>query len=196
MNEAADSEKRSIDPSAWLDQYGDYLYRYALSRLRDAESAEEVVQETFVSALRARDQFAGKGTEQAWLVGILKRKIVDLVRKRNRATSAHGSDMDEDLSETLFDNRGHWRVDPRVFGSNPQSILESREFWSVFRACLAKLPQRQADVFTLREMDDRTGAEICKELDVSASNLWVLLYRARVGLSRCLKSNWHTQGGR
>ena len=196
MGNQADKREALLNPSGWLDQYGDDLFRYALSRLRDVESAEEVVQETFVAALRSRDQYNGTGTEKAWLIAILKRKVVDFVRKRNRASSAHGGGAEEDLSETLFDNKGKWRVDPRIFGSSPAAALESQEFLAAFRSCLSHLPPRQADAFTSREIDGLKSDDICKELAISASNLWVLLHRARLALSRCLQSNWREQGTR
>ncbi len=187
------NEPNTLDPSAWLDQYGDYLYRYALSRLRDAEAAEEVVQETFVAGLRAHDQFAGKGTEKAWLSTILRRKIVDFVRRRMRATPTD-SESTDDVTEVLFDNQGKWRVDPRIFGAHPHAVLEKREFWDVFRKCLAGLPSRQADVFSLREMDDISSKQICKDLGITSSNLWVLLYRARLGLAKCMQHRWRESG--
>ena len=192
MTDQNEAEK-SLNPSAWMERHADYLYRYALSRLRDAESAEEVVQETFLAGLRAKDQYGGKGTERAWLLGILKRKIVDLVRRKSRTSSLDFDDTAEDPGEVLFDQKGHWRADPRFFGSSPHELLERDEFWQAFRNCLAALPQRQADVFSFREMDGISSQEICKDLDISASNLWVLLHRARLGLSRCLKMKLHLE---
>lgn len=185
----------TLDPSAWIDRYGDVLYRYALSRLRDAESAQDVVQETFVAALRARQQFVGSGSEIGWLMGILKRKIVDQIRQRNRGRSG-GEGAERDLSEILFDEAGNWRADARRFGPQPGAALEREEFWKALRECLAALPTRQSDVFTLREMEGLGSEEICKELEISTSNLWVLLYRARLQLSTCLKSRGHAAGVR
>ncbi len=97
-------------------------------------------------------------------------------------------DSADDLSETLFDQKGNWRADPRAFGPDPSTSLQRQEFWRIVRTCLETLPQRQADVFMLREMEGLGSEEICKELDISPSNLWVLLYRARLRLSQCLKS--------
>lgn len=184
-----------LNPAEWVDRHGDYLYRYALSRLRDAEASEEVVQETFVAGLKNVDQYAGAGAERAWLLGILKRKIVDHVRLRSRAGSAQTADAPDDLSESLFDNRGFWKIDPRIFGSDPSAALERREFWTAFRKCLDALPERQADAFVLREIDEKSSEEICKDLDVSSSNLWVLLHRARLRLANCMKGRWQAEGG-
>ena len=187
-------QDRSVDPSTWVDQYGDFLYRYALSRLRDAEASEEVVQDCFVTGLRAVDQYAGKGDQRAWLLGILKRKIVDYSRQRSREGVGKSDDGGGDLTETLFDETGHWRDDPRVFGDQPSASLERQEFWKIFRGCLETLPERQADAFTLREFDERSSEEICKDLSISASNLWVLLHRARLRLANCMKARWQAEG--
>lgn len=179
----------TLDPTGWVDRHGDLLYRYALSRLRDPDSAEEVVQETFVAALRGKDQYTGAGAEGAWLLGILKRKIIDCVRRRNRPDAGRETEPGEDPSETLFDEKGNWRSDPRIMGRQPEALLEREEFWQTFRGCLDSLPQRQADVFALREVEDLSSEHICKALQITPSNLWVLLHRARLRLMICMKSH-------
>lgn len=180
------------DPATWVEEHGDYLFRYAVSRLRDTDSAEEVVQETFVAGLRHAQQFAGKGTHRAWLLGILKRKIVDYVRQRSRASNLSATDDGVDPCDLLFDQTGSWRAEFK-HGGRPLDSLERQEFWEILRKCLTGLPTRQADVFTLREMEQLTTEEICKELEISASNLWVLLHRARTHLSICMKTRWQDQ---
>ncbi len=180
---------KALDPSAWVDDHGDYLYRFALSRLRDGEASEEVVQETFVAALRHVEQYEGKGSERGWLMGILKRKIIDLVRARSRTSSLKEEDSN-DSSEALFDHNGSWKSEFRSDGFRPLDSLEREDFWRILQGCMKTLPQRQADVFTLREMDDKKTSEICKELEISTSNLWVILYRARMQLSACMKGRW------
>jgi RNA polymerase sigma-70 factor (TIGR02943 family) len=182
-----------LEPSQWLDRYGDGLFRYALSRLRNREAAEEVVQETFVSALKARDQYSGRGSENGWLVGILKRKIIDYVRRRNRLLSGTDDDSQADLSETLFDQTGRWREDPRLFGRDPAAGMESKEFRAALNDCLTGLSEKQRNVFTLREIEDISSDLICKELDITPSNLWVLLHRARLRLASCLRSKWQSE---
>ncbi len=185
-----------LDPAAWLDRHGDVLFRYALSRLRDPESAEEVVQETLMAAWRARQQYSGKGSEGAWLLGICKRKVIDKVRRRSRPDAATGGDsLGPDPSEALFDAKGNWRFDPRAVKGRPERAFEQEEVWAAFRECLDGLPPRQAGVFTLREVDDLGSDEVCKEMEISASNLWVLLLRARLHLTRCMKSHLDKWGG-
>jgi len=181
-----------LDPAKWLGEYGDFLFNFAFSRLRDREAAEEVVQETFVAGIKGLNQYSGRGAERAWLVGILKRKIVDLIRKRVRRASATGGEEQADISERLFDKRGHWKSDPRIFGKSPDADLRNKEFWTELNDCILALPTKQADVFTMRELEEKSGEEICKELNVTTSNLWVLLHRARLRLATCLKVKWGT----
>lgn len=180
--------ENTLAPEQWVDRYADTLFRYTVSRLRDPEAAEEVVQETFMAALRAREQFTGKGAEGAWLLGICKRKVVDHIRRRNRPDAATGGDTTQDPTEVLFDQKGNWKTDPRAFRGRPENAMEREEFWDAFRQCLRRLSQNQADVFALRELDELTSDEICKELRITASNLWVLLHRARLHLTRCMTS--------
>ena len=189
MDDLTRQNSKTLNPDSWIDEYGDYLYRYAVSRLRDGDAAEEAVQETFVAALRHVEQYEAKGSERAWLLGILKRKIIDLIRTRNRTTSLVEEDAN-DPSEALFDRSGSWQKEIRSAGYAPLDSLEREEFWRILRGCLETLPARQADVFVLREMDDQSTEEICKELEITASNLWVILYRARLQLSNCMKSRW------
>src|SRR5208337_3529258 len=140
--------------------------------------------------LRAGEQYAGKGAERAWLLGILKRKIIDYIRRRNRSSGLPLSESEESWGESLFDASSHWKADPRFLAAQPGDALEREEFWAAFRECLSKLPPRQADVFVLRELDEAESEEICKELEISASNLWVLLHRARLQLAKCLQGRW------
>ena len=180
-------QRPATDPEGWVDSYGDYLFRYAWSRLRDTNAAEEVVQETFLSGVRFRDQFQGAGSERGWLLGILKRKIVDHVRRRQRYDRDGASWEDEpDPSVMLFDRHGNWRNE--VF--RPGQQIETAELWDIVQECLQHLPQGQADVFTLSVMEELDTDEICNQLQITPSNLWVRLHRARLGLAKCVGSKW------
>lgn len=186
--------ERSLQAEHWVDRHGDNLFRYALSRLRDPDAAEEVVQETFVAAWGAREQYSGQGSEGAWLMGICRRKVIDHVRRRHRPDAAVGSEPGDDPTVHLFDAKGNWRVDPRIMKGRAESAMKRDEFWQALRGCLGGLPPRQADVFSLRELDDMPGEAICKELGISTSNLWVLLHRARLRLVRCMKGHLEKWG--
>jgi RNA polymerase sigma-70 factor (ECF subfamily) len=173
-----------------VDDHGDYLFRFAASRLRKREVAEDLVQETFLAALGARDRFAGASSERTWLVAILKRKIVDHLRRKDQERTVSDLAASDRWVEALFDERGNWKKKPGKWPSDPSSALEKQEFWAIFMSCLRKLPDRLADAFTLREVEELDGAEVCKVLNISANNLWVMLHRARLGLWRCLEVNW------
>ena len=177
-------------PEHWVDQYGNDLFRYALLRLRDSQLAEDVVQETFLAALRARKNFSGRSSEKTWLFGILKHKIVDHIRKASRERPTEDPEIPEDAVKYLFDDKGKWRVMPTEWDADPSTILEQKEFQDVLEKCLSDLPSRLSDAFSLREMDGLTSKEVCKVLGVSATNLWVMLYRARMRLRHCLEMNW------
>ena len=157
----------ALDPEQWVDAYGDRLFRYAHSRLRDVSAAEEVVQETFLAGIRNQQQFAGIGSQRGWLMGILRRKIIDFVRIR--AKSYESLDEEYDPTALLFDENGSWKsgVLPVV---EPDMRLESQELWKVVESCLEHLPQGQADVFMLSVMEEMGTEEICKELQITASN--------------------------
>ena len=181
---------KAVDPETWVDRYGNILYRYAILRLRATDLAADVVQETFLQALRVRHSFQGRSSEQTWLVGILRHKIIDQLRKSGRETLVQGDSMSGDSGGQPFDARGHWKVAPGSWGSDPSLEVESREFWDVFGRCLARLPQGLADAFFLRELDDLAADEVQRTLGITPANFWKRLHRARMLLRRCLESNW------
>jgi RNA polymerase sigma-70 factor (ECF subfamily) len=187
---AADPHQRKLNPEAWAECYGDLLYRYVVSRLRDRELAEELVQQTFLAALAHREQFTGAGSEKGWLMSILKRKMIDHLRARSRTRTLDNDDGAADALDEFFDRSGRWRQPVRDTLLQPLDSIDREEFWPVFQQCLSGLPEKQAGAFLLREVDDRGADEICKDLDVSTSNLWVLLHRARLRLANCMKKRW------
>ena len=184
MAAAEQTQTPDLQPSLWPERHGDTLFRYAMSRLRDREAAEEVVQETFVAGLRASDQYSGEGVEGAWLMGILRRKVIDHVRKVRRALNEPDADG-QDISSRFYDQSGRWRS-KAISKAIPSNALESEEFYRQLNNCIEDLPPRQAMAFVLREMEQLSTEEICQNLDVEPSNLSVLLYRARAKLSDCL----------
>lgn len=189
-------DDRSLsDPQLWVEQYGDYLFRCALLRVRDRVVAEDLVQETFLAALQAQDRFAGQSSERSWMVGILKHKIVDRFRKDIREQPAEDpAGLEERLEDDgSFDDDGHWKLDqtaPMDWPDHPGSVLERKQFWEALQRCVGKLPPKMAKVFTLREVDEVESDTICEMLNVSTSNLWVLLHRARKQLRQCLEINF------
>jgi len=183
------------DPEQWVDLYGDYLFKFALLRLRDPSRAEDAVQETFLAALRGGRAFQGRSAEKSWLAGILKNKIYDYFRKASRETSF--TDLDfyghEDNDRFVADGMGEggWihKLGPQDW-PEPGMGLDNESFWQAYHQCAGKLPVNVAAVFNLREVDGVESKEICSLLNISESNLWVMLHRARMSLRRCLETNW------
>ena len=174
----------------WLSDHGDYLYRFALTRLRDSHLAQDVVQETFLAAIKS-PSFAGQSSARTWLTGILKHKIVDLIRKKNRETVV--SDLIEESenysADDFFDAAGKWIDKPQKW-ELPEDALEQKHFLGVLQGCIEKLPPKLANLFMLRDVHETDNDEICKELNITPTNAWVMLYRARMGLRKCLEINW------
>jgi RNA polymerase sigma-70 factor (ECF subfamily) len=180
-------------PETWVDQYGDGLYRFALARVKDASTAEDLVQETFVAAIRSQDSFKGKSSRRTWLTAILKYKIVDYYRKLGRETPDENLDRIDaydTVHDDLFNERGGWSLRPAKWSVDPEKIQRQREFLDIFYRCLGELPERLARIFMRREIEGAETEEICQEMAITATNSWTMLYRARMGLRRCLEDRW------
>jgi len=188
------SEDAPSSPSDWLDRHGDYLYRYALLRVRDTSAAEDLLQETLLAALHSHNRFVGRSSERTWLVGILIHKIIDHYRNVSRAREIWKDEMqlqDYNPFETAGQWAGHWRADlaPTAWQLDSDT-LEKKEFWESLNRCLSELPPRMAMAFTLREIDGLSSEEVCDVLNVSQNNLGVMLHRARLKLRSSLEAEW------
>ncbi len=183
------SSNQLSDPETWVDQYGNCLFGYAILRLQDRKLAEDVVQETFLAALQARNHFMGQSSEKTWLMGILKHKILNQIRKNSRELPI--SYMESSLeTEEFFDKMGRLKATSTEWATDPSIALEQKEFQEVLKQCLSELPSRFAIAFSLREMDGLSSEEICNVLNISESNLRVMLHRARLRLRLCLEIKW------
>jgi RNA polymerase sigma-70 factor (ECF subfamily) len=167
-----------------------YLLRFASLQLRDAAAAEDAVQEALLAALAGQASFAGRANLRTWLTGILKHKIVDAIRRQSRepVLAAEAEDEGAEIDE-LFTERGHWNERPAAWG-DPDGALEQAQFFKALEMCLARLPERTARVFMMREHLGAETDEICKELAITPTHCWVLLYRARMTLRECLQQTW------
>jgi RNA polymerase sigma-70 factor (ECF subfamily) len=186
--------RQEPDPERWLQEYGDALFRYALRRLHNSAHAEDVVQETLLAAFQARASYSGRASEKTWLTGILKHKIIDFIRKQVRESTVDDINALSDATaengmDDLFDTRGHWIHPPQDWGS-PDKALHTHQFIEVFEHCMGHLKPAHAQIFSLKELVGQSIDEICKELDITATNCSVMLYRARMGLRRCLELRW------
>lgn len=160
-----------------------------VSTLRDPHLAEDVVQETFLAAIKS-PSFAGDSSPRTWLTGILKHKIIDVMRKNVREIVASDLMSDADASmDEFFDDTGHWIEGPQAWDM-PEDALEQKQFLRILQNCMDKLPAKLAALFMLRDVQETDNDEICKELNITATNAWVMLYRARMGIRKCLEINW------
>lgn len=186
--------KTNLDPQEWVDEYGDYLFRFAQFRVRRKEIAEELVQETFLAAWKGIDRFEGKSSLKTWLVTILKNKIMDHFRKTSReqeVSLSEGSDQNsEEWLDGLFNKFGIWRTLLEEWKDTPEGLVEQQGFLEQVKSCIDHLPKKMRDVFTMRSIEEIPTPEVCEALDISENNLWVILYRARMQLRSCLDSNW------
>lgn len=178
-----------------LAEHHAYLLRFARLQLRNETWAEDAVSETFLAALAKPQSFANRSQLKTWLVGILKHKVIDLLRQRGREVSLDEGDGSEegdggaDLDALMFRRDGHFNERPADWGS-PEQDLSSRQFFTVLEACAEKLPATQGRIFLMREWLELSVDEICKELGVTSTNLYVQLHRARLRLRECLEIHW------
>ncbi|MCK5824663.1 MAG: sigma-70 family RNA polymerase sigma factor [Ichthyobacteriaceae bacterium] len=179
------------NPEMWLHKYGDYLYSYAISRLKLPELAEDVLQETFLSAMKSKDNFKEKSNEKTWLTSILKRKIIDLYRKKykNIETSMDAKSM---FVQDKF-MYGSWNAEdaPQDWGvAQGEDWIGDEEFIKVLDKCILNLPDKWRFVFMMKHQEEASNSSINKKLGVSESNIWTILHRARLQLRECIESLW------
>lgn len=175
-------------PEKWIDNYADELYAFCIVRVNNQTLAEDLVQETFLSAWKARETYHAAASEKNWLYAICKNKIIDHYRKNK----GYSIISEKEESDDYFDSEDHWTVEkqPNDWGLNGQSQIEKKEFYHVLANCKQKLKELQQQVFVLKYMEDFESEQICKILGISASNYWVLIHRAKLQLRNCLEKNW------
>jgi len=169
-----------------LDDHWEALCRYARTRVRDQAAVEDLVQETLLAAIRDQGRFRDESAVGTWLIGILRHKIADHWRQVHRREAV---EVDQAV-EAMFDERGAWKRRPGEWSIDPSQISEDSDFWVVMNRCLDGLPPQARSVFAMRVIDGESGDDVCKALEISATNLWVLLHRARLRLRACLEKHW------
>ena len=178
-----------------LVEHQGYLLRFARLQLRNDVWAEDAVSETVLAALAKPQAFGNRSQLKTWLVGILKHKIIDALRHHSREACILDSSEDGDtdpLDYIGFKADGHFSQKPSEWG-NPVEHVTSRQFFEVLDACANKLPATQGRLFLMREWLELSSEDICKEMGLTPTNLYVQLHRARLRLRECLELNWFAQ---
>lgn len=189
----ADAEEEDL--GRWLDLHGDALYAYARTRIREPAVVEDLIQETLLGAWQARGEFRGAATVRTWLIGILKNKIVDQLRRAARETSYDEDVSEADPFEARMDGTGYWRIAPIEF-RDPHVVLENARLRAALLGCIDSLPPKLREAFVLRELDGLETAALVETLNLSsANNLWVTLSRARERVRHCLEHSWGGNDG-
>ena len=190
-------EKKQKYPSRrqthWVEEYSDTLFKFACVRVGDRETAKDLVQETFLSALQNLDSFRGESAQETWLIAILKNKIIDHYRKKEVSKSIPL--IDEDGTSELdkyFDEEGEWTssAGPVSWNASGYEILRSKEFLEILQKCLSKLSDDRRSVFVSKYLDELDSEEICKQLELTTSNYWVIMHRAKLQIRRCIERKW------
>jgi len=182
-------KKHILNPDKWVQLHADYLFNYTISRINDRDISKDLVQDTFFAGLNAMGNFQGKASERTWLISILKRKIIDYYRKIN---SAKGKAEVKMNFYSDGEREGEWieeRV-PSSWGSEIEKQIENEELSDVLEKCIDALPEKYSIVFRLKTIEQFDTEEICKELEITSSNLWVIIHRARTQLRKCMEKNW------
>jgi len=189
LNSKMPQKDITLNPDKWIDNYADYLFNYAVVRVNNSDVAKDLVQEAFFAALKSAKNFQGKSTERTWLVSILKRKVIDYYRKIN---SKKGK---AEVRMNFYDegeNEGNWLEErvPQNWNNKTEKDIENVELKNQLDTCIDNLPEKYALVFRMKTIQEFETEEICKELDITASNLWVIIHRARTQLRKCMEDNW------
>lgn len=183
------TQQNTLNPERWIDHYADYLFNYAVVRVNNKDLAKDLVQDTFFAGLKSAKNFEGKATEKTWLVAILKRKVIDYYRKIN---SKKGQ---AEVRVNFYDtgeNEGNWLEErvPQTWNNTSEKGLENEELKTQLDVCIDSLPEKYAMVFRMKTIQEFDTEQICKELDITPSNLWVIIHRARTQLRKCMEDNW------
>ncbi len=190
------SNEHNCNPEKWVDNYGDHLFAWAFHRTGKKTVAEDLVQETFLSALHSLHKFRGESSEKTWLFSILKNKIIDHYRKSFVKYEIEESDLNAEANKETFLNRyfdrhGQWKKSerPANWHADDHHLLDDEEFREMLKMCLEFLPENWLAIITLRFLEEKQTPDICKDLNITPSNFWVIIHRAKLQLRDCIEEN-------
>lgn len=177
-----------LDPTKWVDKYADYLFNYAIVRVNDREVANDLVSETFLAGLNSKDNFLGKAAERTWLISILKRKIIDHYRRSN----SQKGQAEVRMNYSDDENSGDWLEEQVAddFDRSAEDEMENEELRMAILECLGEINEKHAAIFKMKTIDGADTEAVCNEFNITPSNLWVIIHRARTAMAACLEKNW------
>ncbi len=177
-----------LNPDLWVEKYADYLYNYTIVRVNDHIVAQDLISETFLAGLKSKKNFKGEATERTWLISILKRKIIDYYRKIN----SNKGKAEVRITYRDDDAEGDWleenAADP--LDRNAENRMENEELRLAILECLDSLNEKQAAIFKKKTIEGFDTDALCKEYNITPSNLWVIIHRARKSMIQCLEKKW------
>ena len=174
--------------SQWVESYASELYSWAFHKVSDSEQAKDLVQDTFLAAAEKIDGFKGDSSPKTWLFSILNHKIIDYYRRKiNQPVS-----IDNQSLSTFFDEDGSWRSDkrPKDWHEEDKNLLDDNDFQEILNKCLDDLPENWNICVRLKYLSEKSGEEICQELDIAPTNFWQIIHRSKVQLRECVENNW------
>jgi len=192
MNQIISQDVNAV-ASTWVETHGDYLFNFAIGQVRDTNVAEDLLQETFLAALKSQDTFLGRSSERTWLVSILRHKICDHLRKTCRERAVRVDPMTPHDDSEAIDESMLWIHQVAAESTSPSQRIELAEFREHLEKAMGKLPLRIAQVFQLYSIEEQPNQEVCARLNISESNLWVMLHRARKQLRTELDGWWQAE---
>lgn len=187
--------KPKYEPEIWLKEYGDYLFQFAFSKIRNTQQAEDLVQETFLAALKAFERFEGRSTVKTWLTSILKFKVMDHYRRGLREIPESRIQKEETefstFMDSLYDADDHRTISIQAIIPDGEEETWRKEVRQHINDCLDSVNPRYRQIFVMREIDDMKTEDICKEAGITSSNFWVMLHRVRSMLQKCMQKKVH-----
>jgi RNA polymerase sigma-70 factor (TIGR02943 family) len=187
------SEDVNVLAANWVETHGDYLFNFAIGQVRDTHIAEDLVQETLLAALKSQGNFSGRSSERTWLVSILRHKLYDHLRKTCRERAVRVEPLPTGDDDAAFEDSLAWIHQVAAESTSPSRRIELAEFREHLEQAMGKLPPRIAQVFQLYSIEERPNQEVCERLNISESNLWVMLHRARKQLRQELDGWWQAK---
>ncbi len=183
---------KAIDLQDWVTLYSDDLYRWAFHKTSNKETAQDLVQDTFLSAFKSLDKFKGNSQPKTWLFSIINNKITDYHRKKFRQSTTAESALNTENTARFFDEAGSWKTthSPLSWHNIDDHLLDNNEFNIILKKCIENLPPNWAFAIQNKYIEDRDSKAICQDLGVTTSNYWQILHRAKLQLRDCLQHNW------